>query len=111
VAKGRKTGGRQKGARNVASVGIKTLLGEVLSDGELKSRWKNWLGHRDERIAFEAFKLALSYLYGQPVQPVVGEELRHRSRSTLARSLLTVSWLSEQPTAPPKNFLRNSMLG
>jgi hypothetical protein len=75
VAKGRKTGGRQKGARNVASVGIKTLLGEVLSDGELKSRWKNWLGHRDERIAFEAFKLALSYLYGQPVQPVVGEEL------------------------------------
>jgi hypothetical protein len=62
VAKGRKTGGRQKGARNVASAGIKTLLGEVLSDGELKSRWKNWLGHRDERIAFEAFKLALSYL-------------------------------------------------
>jgi hypothetical protein len=47
----------------------------VLSDGELKRRWKKWLGHRDEHIAFEAFKLALSYLYGKPVQPVLGEEL------------------------------------
>jgi hypothetical protein len=75
MAKGRKTGGRQKGARNVAAVGIKALLAEVLSDGELKKRWKKWLGHRDEHIAFEAFKLALSYLYGKPVQPVVGEEL------------------------------------
>ena len=75
MAKGRKTGGRQKGARNIASAGIKALLGEVLSDGDLKRRWRKWLGHRDHRIAFEAFKLALSYLYGKPVQPVVGEEL------------------------------------
>jgi hypothetical protein len=74
MAKGRKTGGRQKGARNTASAGIKTLLGEVLCDAELKRRWKRWLGHRDEHIAFEAFKLALSYLYGKPVQPVIGEE-------------------------------------
>jgi hypothetical protein len=74
MAKGRKTGGWQKGARNTASAGIKTLLGEVLSDGELKRRWKQWLGHRDERIAFEAFKLALSYLYGKPAQPGVGED-------------------------------------
>ena len=74
MAKRRKTGGRQKGARNIASAGIKTLLGEVLCDAELKRRWKRWLGHRDERIAFEAFKLALSYLYGKPVQPVAGDE-------------------------------------
>jgi hypothetical protein len=74
MATGRKTGGRQKGARNVASAGIKTLLGEVLSDAELKRRWKQWLGHHDQHIGFEAFKLALSYLYGKPVQPVAGEE-------------------------------------
>jgi hypothetical protein len=75
MAKHRKTGGRQKGARNIASAGIKALLGEVLSDAELKKRWKKWLKHPDEHNAFEAFKLALSYLYGKPVQPVVGEEL------------------------------------
>jgi hypothetical protein len=74
MAKGRKTGGRQKGARNVATAGIKALLAEVLSDAELKRRWKKWLGHRDQHIAFEAFKLALSYLYGKPIQPVVDEE-------------------------------------
>jgi hypothetical protein len=75
MAKGRKTGGRRKGARNVATAGIKALLAEVLSDGELKRRWKKWLGHRDQRIAFEAFKLAPSYLFGKPVKPVVDEEL------------------------------------
>jgi hypothetical protein len=74
MAKGRKTGGRQKGARNVATAGIKALLAEVLSDGELKRRWKKWLGHRDQHIAFEAFKLALFYLYGKPIQPLVDEE-------------------------------------
>ena len=74
MAKGRKTGGRQKGARNVATAAIKALLAEILSDEELKRRWKKWLGHRDQHIAFEAFKLALSYLYGKPVQPLVGEE-------------------------------------
>jgi hypothetical protein len=73
MAKRRKTGGRQKGSRNIASAGIKTLLGEVLCDAELKRRWKRWLGHRNEHIAFEAFKLALSYLYGKPVQPVVDD--------------------------------------
>ena len=73
MAKGRKTGGRQKGARNVATAGIKALLAEVLSDAELKRRWKKWLGLNNQHIAFEAFKLALSYLYGKP-QPVVGED-------------------------------------
>ena len=59
----------------MATAGIKALLAEVLSDGELKRRWKKWLGHRDQRIAFEAFKLALSYLYGKPIQLAVSDEL------------------------------------
>lgn len=75
MAKGRKTGGRQKGARNIATAEIKALLAEVLSDAELKRRWKKWLGHRNQRIAFEAFKLALSYLYGKPIQSIVGEDV------------------------------------
>ena len=75
MAKGRKTGGRQKGARNVATAGIKALLAQVLSDSELKRRWKKWLGHRDQHIAFEAFKLALAYLYGKLIQPIVGEDV------------------------------------
>jgi hypothetical protein len=75
MAKERKTGGRRKGVRNVATAGIKALLAEVLPHEELKRRWKKWLGHRDPHIAFEAFKLALSYLYGKPTQLVAAQEL------------------------------------
>ena len=61
MATGRKTGVVRK-ARKVASAGIKALLGEVLSGGKLKRRWTRWFGHRDEHIAFEACRLAVSYL-------------------------------------------------
>jgi hypothetical protein len=74
MAKGRKTGGRQKGARNIASEGVKQILGSIYTAEAQTKEWKRWAKHKDPRLAFETFKLALSYLYGKPVQKIVGEE-------------------------------------
>ena len=74
MAKGRKTGGRQKGTPNRATAGVKELLSEILPDEESKRRWLKWLNHKDDRIGFEAFKLALSYQFGKPGQSAAGEE-------------------------------------
>jgi hypothetical protein len=46
-----------------------------LPEEELARLWKQKLYSKDPHVAFEAFKLANHYLFGKPVQPVVGEEL------------------------------------
>lgn len=74
MAKGRKTGGRTAGTPNKASIGVKALLAAVLPDDRMKKEWNKWLRHSDPHIAFAAFKLALAYLYGKPMQRVVSEE-------------------------------------
>ena len=53
---------------------MKALLAEMLPDDRLTKEWNKWLRHSDPRIAFEAFKLAQFYLFGKPVQSVVGDE-------------------------------------
>jgi hypothetical protein len=75
MAKRRKTGGRKAGMPNKSTEGIRVLLGRVLPDGRLEKEWEHYLRHRNPHLRFEAFKLANSYLFGKPVQPVVGEEL------------------------------------
>jgi hypothetical protein len=75
MAKGRKTGGRRTGSLNKATLGVKELLSCVLPTEENKRVWRKFLNHRDQRIRWEAFKLAQSYMFGKPVQPVVDEEM------------------------------------
>lgn len=74
MAKGKKSGGRKPNTPNRATAPIKELLAEILHDEELRKQWKKWLGHKDEKIAFEAFKLSQAYMFGKPIQPIVGEE-------------------------------------
>jgi hypothetical protein len=70
-----KLGGRKKGTRNKGTDLIKTLLNTLLPEEELAGLWKQKLYSKNPQVAFEAFKLANHYLFGKPVQPVVGEEL------------------------------------
>jgi hypothetical protein len=89
-----KLGGRKKGTGNKAAESIKALLNTLLPEDELAELWKKKLYHKDPHVALEAFKLANHYLFGKPVQPVVGEELappikidisaipKHRVRAT-----------------------------
>jgi hypothetical protein len=74
--KGReKTGGRRHGTLNKATESIKNLLNRLVPEERLEREWNYYLKHADRHIRFEAFKLANSYLFGKPVQPVLGEEL------------------------------------
>jgi hypothetical protein len=74
--KGRKkTGGRKPGTPNKATESIKNLLNRLVPEERLEREWNYHLKHADPHIRFEAFKLANSYLFGKPVQPVLGEEL------------------------------------
>jgi hypothetical protein len=70
-----KIGGRKKGTRNKGTESIRALLNTLLPEDELAELWKKKLYHKDPHVALEAFKLANHYLFGKPVQPVVGEEL------------------------------------
>ena len=74
MAKGRKTGGRKPGSLNRATLAVKEILARVQTDEIQERDWRKWLNHKDPHIAWEAFKLAQSYLHGKPVPPVVGVE-------------------------------------
>lgn len=74
MAKGRKTGGRKKNTSNAATYSIKLMLGELVHDARNRDLWEKWLTHKDPHFAWEAFKLAQAYMFGKPVQPIVGEE-------------------------------------
>ena len=70
-----KLGGRKKGARNRGTDSIKALLNTLLPEEELAKLWKKKLYSKDPHVALEAFKLAIHYMFGKPVQPVASEEL------------------------------------
>jgi len=70
-----KLGGRKKGVRNKASASVKDLLAKVYSEDDFIEDFELLRKSKDDRIRLEILKLALSYQYGKPVQPVVGEEL------------------------------------
>jgi hypothetical protein len=73
--KGRKkTGGRKPGVLNKVTLEIKEILARVYTDEIQEQDWRKWRAHKDPRIAWEAFKLAQSYLHGKPVQPLVDAE-------------------------------------
>jgi hypothetical protein len=69
-----KVGGRKRGALNKATLAVKEIIGRVYTHEVQEADWRKWRNHKDPRIAWEAFKLAQSYLHGKPVQPVVGVE-------------------------------------
>lgn len=62
------------GSLNKATRGVK-LLGLVLPAEENERAWRKFLNRRDQRIRWEAFKLAQLCLFGEPVQPVTGEQM------------------------------------
>jgi hypothetical protein len=70
-----KLGGRKKGTRNKGTDSIKTLLNTLLPEEELAGLWKKKLYSKNPQIAMKAFELAIHYMFGKPVQPVVGEEM------------------------------------
>jgi hypothetical protein len=74
MAKGRKTGGRKPGSLNKATLGVKEILARVYTEQVHEKDCRKWRSHKDPRIAWEAFKLAQSYMHGKPVQPLAEVE-------------------------------------
>jgi hypothetical protein len=68
-------GGRVKGQPNHATVAIKELLNRTLPEEEQERLWDKHLHSKDKHIAIKAFEMANHYMYGKPVQPIVGEEM------------------------------------
>lgn len=67
---GKKTGGRQAGTPNKSTKQVRDIVASVLTaEFEAKS-WKRWLSHKDDAIAWDAFKLACAYKHGKPTQTV-----------------------------------------
>jgi hypothetical protein len=91
----KKLGGRKKGTGNKATESIKALLNTLLPEDELAELWNKKLRSKNEHVSMKALELALHYMFGKPVQPIVGEELappikidisaipQHRKRVTL----------------------------
>jgi hypothetical protein len=74
MAKGRKTGGRKPGSLNKATLEVKEILARVFTDEVEEADWRKWRKHKNETIAWEAFKLAMAYKHGKPVQPLTEVE-------------------------------------
>ena len=68
-------GGRVKGQRNYATLEVKELLNTMLPRERLERLWNKKLNSEDPHIAIKALEMALHYMFGKPVQPIVGEEL------------------------------------
>jgi hypothetical protein len=71
----KRVGGRVKGVPNHATLAIKDLLNRELPQEDQARLWHKHLNNKDPHIAIKAFEMANHYLYGKPVQPIVGEEL------------------------------------
>ena len=71
---GKGPGGRPPGSKNkVGSLGAQAareMIKKALSEERELFLWGYWLDHKDNRISWEAFKLAMAYKYGHPYQPV-----------------------------------------
>jgi hypothetical protein len=74
MAKGgkREGSGRPKGANLASTVAKRSWGAKILPDKREIADWKKWLD--DPRVGFEAFKLAVAYKHGKPVQPVAGPD-------------------------------------
>jgi len=68
--KGTRIGGRQKGTPNKVTQQVREIVASVFADQKEAEQWKKLLDHKDPRIAFEAFKLALAYKHGRPTGAV-----------------------------------------
>jgi hypothetical protein len=67
-------GGRPPGQRNHVTYELKELLNTKLPAEDLWKLWNKKLRSKDEHIATKALEMALHYMFGKPVQPIVGEE-------------------------------------
>ena len=65
-----KIGGRQKGSVNKTTQAIRELIGTVLTDQLEAAKWKQYLTHKDPRIAYACFELAVQYKHGKPSQAI-----------------------------------------
>ena len=45
-----------------------------MPEEELAGLWKQKLYSKNPHVAMKAFELAIHYMFGRPVQPVVGED-------------------------------------
>jgi hypothetical protein len=70
-----RTGGRAPGQRNNATVEIKALLAANLPGERIIALLNKKLESKDEHIAMKALEVCMHYMFGKPVQPIVGEEL------------------------------------
>ena len=55
-----------------AKSAVKKALDIALPEAKEASEWQAWLNHADKHIRWEAFKLAMAYRHGKPIQPVSG---------------------------------------
>ena len=83
MAKGFKTGGRRPGSKN-KNTGLKAkkraedtkaFFARILPDERENKLWKKFTTESNINIVnFQAFKLAVAYKRGQPIQPHTGED-------------------------------------
>jgi len=69
-----KIGGRRKGVGNKLPAAVKDLLENIYTEERMIDEFENLLRSRDPRVRLEVLKLALSYQYGKPAQPIVGDD-------------------------------------
>jgi hypothetical protein len=70
MAVGKKTGGRKAGTPNKATKQVREIVASVLTPEMEAKAWKRWLSHKDDAIAWDAFKLAMAYKHGKPSNTV-----------------------------------------
>lgn len=63
-------GGRPRGIGNALANKKRIVGANVLPDEEEKAGWKRFLASEDEKIAFQAFQLAVRYKHGDPPRHV-----------------------------------------
>lgn len=68
--------GRPSGVENTRGAkGIREILRKLLTPEELHDQWQIFLHSPNKELRFDAFKLALFYLYGRPPrEPIEAED-------------------------------------
>ena len=72
MAKGRKTGGRQKGVPNKATADIKAIARDL--SPQATERLKLLLKSENESVALGAVKEVYDRAYGKATQPIAGDD-------------------------------------
>jgi hypothetical protein len=65
---GQKFGGRQKGTPNKSRTATSEFFQRILTDTNEEKLWTYFMGHEDAEIRFKAFRLAIEYKRGKPLQ-------------------------------------------